>query len=307
MAYFYRGLGFSAKYFRMDQQMHPAATGAPSKLTVDVPFEGYYVQATYLLTGEQRTTYSVAVDPLRPFDPTRGAGLGAWEAVGRVSRLRVGDVVFAPGNARLADPLAVSDEATEMTLGFNWYLNKWVRTQFNWEHAWFGQPVRTRPRPARALPAARHAASPSPVHLLTTRGILPQPGLTNMNAGILSYIGTAPCHLRRRRAQSANLPEFAMKTKAEIVRDWLPRYTGRPLEEFGKYILLSNFVDYVELFAARFGVEVLGRDRPDAVGDGRGHHDPQLRHGQRDGRDRDGPALGHRRRRRCSSWASAAA
>jgi AMP nucleosidase len=53
-----------------------------------------------------------------------------------------------------------------------------------------------------------------------------------------------------------------VKTKAEIVRDWLPRYTGRPLDAFGKFILLSNFVNYVELFAERFGAEVVGRDRP---------------------------------------------
>jgi len=53
-----------------------------------------------------------------------------------------------------------------------------------------------------------------------------------------------------------------VKTKAEIVKDWLPRYTGRPLDSFGKFILLSNFVNYVELFAERFGVEVKGRDRP---------------------------------------------
>ena len=53
-----------------------------------------------------------------------------------------------------------------------------------------------------------------------------------------------------------------MKTKAEIVKDWLPRYTGRPLNGFGAYILLSNFANYVEMFAERFGVEVLGRDRP---------------------------------------------
>ena len=53
-----------------------------------------------------------------------------------------------------------------------------------------------------------------------------------------------------------------MKTKAEIVRDWLPRYTGRPLARFGRYILLSNFGHYVEQFAERFGVEVLGRDKP---------------------------------------------
>jgi AMP nucleosidase len=53
-----------------------------------------------------------------------------------------------------------------------------------------------------------------------------------------------------------------MKTKQEIVRDWLPRYTHRPLTGFGKYILLTNFTDYVESFAARFGVRVLGRGSP---------------------------------------------
>src|SRR4051812_49965673 len=54
----------------------------------------------------------------------------------------------------------------------------------------------------------------------------------------------------------------AVRTKGEIVKDWLPRYTGRPVDKFGRYILLSNFVNYVELFADRFGVEVMGRDRP---------------------------------------------
>ncbi|RLS46920.1 MAG: AMP nucleosidase [Planctomycetota bacterium] len=53
-----------------------------------------------------------------------------------------------------------------------------------------------------------------------------------------------------------------MKDKADIVRDWLPRYTGRKLEDFGQYVLLVNFANYVELFAERFGVEVFGRDRP---------------------------------------------
>jgi len=53
-----------------------------------------------------------------------------------------------------------------------------------------------------------------------------------------------------------------MRTKNEIVRDWLPRYTGRKLSGFGKYILLTNFAHYVDLFARRFDVEILGRDRP---------------------------------------------
>ena len=53
-----------------------------------------------------------------------------------------------------------------------------------------------------------------------------------------------------------------MRDKAEIVRDWLPRYTGRPLTEFGPYVLLTNFSNYVEAFAAKFGVPVVGRDHP---------------------------------------------
>lgn len=51
-----------------------------------------------------------------------------------------------------------------------------------------------------------------------------------------------------------------MKTKAEIVANWLPRYTKRRLEDFGEYILLTNFNNYVEIFAERFNVPVLGRD-----------------------------------------------
>ena len=53
-----------------------------------------------------------------------------------------------------------------------------------------------------------------------------------------------------------------MKSKDEIVADWLPRYTGTPLEEFGKYILLVNFSNYVRMFAEWHEVPVRGEDRP---------------------------------------------
>ncbi|MCU0422310.1 MAG: AMP nucleosidase [Bacteroidia bacterium] len=53
-----------------------------------------------------------------------------------------------------------------------------------------------------------------------------------------------------------------MKTKEEIVKDWLPRYTGRSLDAFGEYILLTNFGNYVNMFAQKFGVEVMGTDKP---------------------------------------------
>lgn len=53
-----------------------------------------------------------------------------------------------------------------------------------------------------------------------------------------------------------------MKTKTEIVENWLPRYTGEKLENFGKYILLCNFKNYVNTFAELHGVEVVGNDKP---------------------------------------------
>jgi len=52
-----------------------------------------------------------------------------------------------------------------------------------------------------------------------------------------------------------------MKTKQEIVENWLPRYTGKPLESFGRHILLTNFQLYVELFAKIRNVEIEGHDK----------------------------------------------
>lgn len=61
-----------------------------------------------------------------------------------------------------------------------------------------------------------------------------------------------------------------MKTKAEIVENWLPRYTGKKIEEFGEYILLTNFMNYVEIFAKLHNVEIVGQNRnmPNATAEG---------------------------------------
>jgi AMP nucleosidase len=53
-----------------------------------------------------------------------------------------------------------------------------------------------------------------------------------------------------------------MKTKKEIVENWLPRYTGEQLENFGKYILLCNFSHYVDEFAKQNKVTIIGKDKP---------------------------------------------
>jgi AMP nucleosidase len=53
-----------------------------------------------------------------------------------------------------------------------------------------------------------------------------------------------------------------VRTKEDICQNWLPRYTGVPVEEFPDYILLTNFQSYVDRFAARMSVPILGLDRP---------------------------------------------
>ena len=53
-----------------------------------------------------------------------------------------------------------------------------------------------------------------------------------------------------------------MPDRHEIVRNWLPRYTGMQIEEFGDYVLLTNFSYYLTKFADRFGCEVKGIGRP---------------------------------------------
>lgn len=52
-----------------------------------------------------------------------------------------------------------------------------------------------------------------------------------------------------------------MKTKADIVNNWLPRYTGLALDQFGEYILLTNFDNYVKMFAEWNDVPVVGQDK----------------------------------------------
>lgn len=58
------------------------------------------------------------------------------------------------------------------------------------------------------------------------------------------------------------IKEYDMKTKLDIAKNWLPRYTGTQIDEFGDYMLLTNFHNYVEKFAERFNCDVKGVGRP---------------------------------------------
>jgi AMP nucleosidase len=61
-----------------------------------------------------------------------------------------------------------------------------------------------------------------------------------------------------------------MITKNEIVSDWLPRYTGTALKDFGEYILLINFQNYLSTFSDWHNVPIHGQKKPmpNATADG---------------------------------------
>ena len=61
-----------------------------------------------------------------------------------------------------------------------------------------------------------------------------------------------------------------MKTKKEIVENWLPRYTGSQLKDFGKCVLLTNFYGYLEQFSSWHNVPIKGKDKamPSVTADG---------------------------------------
>ncbi len=61
-----------------------------------------------------------------------------------------------------------------------------------------------------------------------------------------------------------------MKSKKEIVDNWLPRYTGTALGDFGEFVLLTNFGNYLQVFSRLANAPIVGQDRsmPNATGDG---------------------------------------
>ena len=134
-AYYYKSLSLMGAW---DSGIESWAVGSSGPRPVRVPVNGYFVQAAYLLTGETRVEPGV-IDPLRRFDLRPGRfGLGAFEPVVRYSELYVGREVFTAG---LSDPNLWSNEARQVDVGMNWYLNKFVKVYIDWEYTMYGQPV----------------------------------------------------------------------------------------------------------------------------------------------------------------------
>ncbi len=134
LAYYYKGLTVQSAW---DSGFNDyALTNAPGRTRL--PVSAYHAQVGYFLTGE-RIESRTFVTPLRPFDLRRGRfGLGAVELQTRFDSFRLGRQVF---NGGLADANNWSDSVQAVDLGFNWYLNTYVKLYFDWQHSMFGSPV----------------------------------------------------------------------------------------------------------------------------------------------------------------------
>lgn len=97
----------------------------------DVDFDGVYVQAAYMLTGEhmpwdRKSSTLARIKPFENFFMVRDCdcnvqrGLGAWQIAARYS------------HADLTDFDIIGGEGDSFTFGLNWYWNPYARMQFNY-------------------------------------------------------------------------------------------------------------------------------------------------------------------------------
>ena len=99
----------------------------------DFNVDGFYMNLGYILTGED-SPRDLPIKPRVVFDPSRG-GWGAWQLVARYQMLRTDDEVLRLGLA------TGTDRAQSVTFGVNWFPNRHIRFQFNFDHAWFGDEI----------------------------------------------------------------------------------------------------------------------------------------------------------------------
>ncbi len=135
--YYWRSFGLMAEYAQDEHSLNLFTTsGKPpfTKLinrTDTFTDTGYFVQGSYLLTGED-ASYGW-VKPHHPFDPRNG-WWGGWELAARISNVAAQTRQFQLG---FANPSVSAETATEWAVGVNWYLNSNIKWQFDYANTFF--------------------------------------------------------------------------------------------------------------------------------------------------------------------------
>jgi phosphate-selective porin OprO/OprP len=136
-AYWYVGpFGLMGEYIISGQGAQLIDTKAGTKTKGDYTNSSWFVQASYVLTGEDASFKGV--NPINPFDPFNGRW-GAFELAARGSQMWIDQDLFREG---LADKTAAAKQADNWGIGVNWYLNRNVRLMANWEHTWFDRYIK---------------------------------------------------------------------------------------------------------------------------------------------------------------------
>ncbi|HEY3284445.1 MAG TPA: porin [Armatimonadota bacterium] len=129
--YYYAGpFGLLGEYITSHQSAQKGATRA------SLSNHGWFAQVSYVLTGEKAGYKSVV--PSKPFD-LDSHQWGAWELAVRYAVTQIDPKAFALG---LSDPSTSAGQAKAWTLGVNWYLNKAVKVQLNWERTDFDRAIK---------------------------------------------------------------------------------------------------------------------------------------------------------------------
>ena len=123
-SWYWGPVGLLAEYVRSTSEVRVADETGRLRTTA------WQVSGSWVLTGEPASYRGVT--PSRPFEPGSSAS-GAIELAGRVHGLEVERSAFP----RFASPSGLAAGATAYTLGLNWYLNRFVRLQTNWERTQF--------------------------------------------------------------------------------------------------------------------------------------------------------------------------
>jgi phosphate-selective porin OprO/OprP len=125
--YYYGPLGVYGEYVQSNQVAQLSAGKPLTRLSNDA----WQVGTSWVLTGEN-ASYT-GVTPKKNFDLQAGTW-GAWEVAARFQQIQVDPQTFSLG---FANAQTSASRATGYTLGFNWYLNKFVKFVTDYEETWF--------------------------------------------------------------------------------------------------------------------------------------------------------------------------
>jgi phosphate-selective porin OprO/OprP len=128
----WRNFLLQGEYIRIGVEQSEAA-GVPRP---DLGFEGGYVEASWVLTGEPRlySTSGAAFGRPNPREPfsLHGGGWGAWEVMARYSVADLNDRLVR-GRSQASTGGAYGGRQEVVGMGVSWYPNNLLRFMLNWD------------------------------------------------------------------------------------------------------------------------------------------------------------------------------